>query len=60
MAGKKPQPKRDAPGYVREPLKVSKDGKTFSVDAAKVCDLLEWYRANKIAVFPYGKTIDPR
>ena len=57
---KKLQPKRDAPGYERTPLVVSKDGKTFSVDAAKVCDLLEWYRANKIPVFPYGKNIDSR
>ncbi len=52
MASKKPTPKRDAPGYVREPLKVSKDGKTFSVCGAKVCDLLEFYRVNKIPLWP--------
>ncbi len=49
---KKPEPKRDAPGYVREPLKVSKDGRTFSVCGAKVCDLLAMYAANKVKVFP--------
>ncbi len=52
MSKKKPEPKRDATGYIREPLKVSRDGKTFSVCGAKVCDLLAMYAANKVPLWP--------
>lgn len=45
-------PKRDAPTYQRSPLTVSKDGKTFSVCAAKVADLLAFYAQRKIPVWP--------
>jgi hypothetical protein len=41
---KKPEPKRDSPTYQRTPLVVSKDGKTFSVDAAQVVDLFADYK----------------
>lgn len=48
-------PKRDAPTYQRSPLTVSKDGKTFSVCAAKVADLLAFYAQRNIPVWPNGK-----
>lgn len=41
---KEAQPKRDAPGYQRSPTTLSKDGKTFSIDGAKVVDLIADYR----------------
>lgn len=49
---KKPDAKRDAPGYVREPLKVSRDGKTFSVCASQVRSILDFYALNKVKVYP--------
>ena len=49
---KPPVPKPDSPTYQRSPLVVSKDGKTFSVCAAKVCDLLTFYAQRKIPVWP--------
>lgn len=39
-----PQPKQDAVGYQRSPTTLSKDGKTFSIDGAKVVDLIADYR----------------
>ena len=41
---KQAAPKQDAPGYVREPLKVSDNGKFFTVDAAQVVDLMADYK----------------
>lgn len=41
---KQPAPKQDAPGYVREPLKVSDNGKFFTVDAAQIVDLMADYK----------------
>lgn len=38
------QPCRDAPTYRREPLKLSEDGRWFSVDGAQVADLVADYR----------------
>lgn len=44
MSSKNPPPRTDAPGYVREPLKVSDNGKFFTVDAAQVVDLMADYK----------------
>lgn len=52
---KNKKPNKDSPTYQRSPLTVSKDGKTFSVCAAKVADLLAFYAQRKIPVFPNGK-----
>jgi hypothetical protein len=41
---KNKQPKKDSPTYKREPLKVSEDGKWFSVDGAQVVDLMADYK----------------
>lgn len=41
---KSPQPKQDAPGYQRSPTTLSKDGKNFSIDGAKVVDLMADYK----------------
>ena len=44
MKAKKPEPRQDSPTYKREPLKVSEDGKWFSVDAAQIVDLMADYK----------------
>lgn len=55
MDKKKPVPKPDAPRYVRSPLTVSKDGKSFSVCATTVLSPLEFYRINGVKVYPEVK-----
>lgn len=41
---KESQPKRDAPGYERQPLQLSENGKYFSIDGAQVVDLMTDYK----------------
>lgn len=47
--------RKDSTTYQRSPLTVSKDGKTFSVCAAKVADLLAFYAQRNIPAWPNGK-----
>lgn len=48
-------PRKDSPTYQRSPLTLSKDGKKFSVCAAKVADLLVFYAQRNIPVWPEDK-----